>query len=121
MPRKPNANTNLYVDKTCAGLAYHNHAGKIKEGLKRSSFVLDEQMSDHACKVLYSSSTKQVVVSYQGTYVRDPDRIWKDLTSDVNILLGQEWTDKQFKGANALFKQAVNKCRGQGYTLDTKV
>ena len=51
--------------------------------------------------------------------MRDPKRIWSDLKSDFNIMLGHEKHDKHFKNANIQFQKAAEKYKKQGYTLDT--
>ena len=116
MPKQPKANANL--SKQFAGLANKKHAWKIKEGLQGSGFFLDEKLSNREHKVLSNPSTNKVV-SNRGTDIRDPSRVWKDPKSNVNILLGREKTDRRFKEANAQFKQAAKKYRGQAHTLDT--
>ena len=117
MPRKPRADANKY--KTFASLAYKKHAGNIQEGLNNTGYMLDEQLSDREHKVFYNPASKKVVVSYRGTDMRDPKRIWKDLKSDFNIMLGREKKDKRFQEANQQFHKVADKYKKQGYTVDT--
>ena len=50
--------------------------------------------------------------------MRDPKRVWSDLKSDFNIMLGREKTVKASKKANIQFRQAAEKYNKQRYTLD---
>ena len=117
MPRKPRADANKY--KTLSSLAYKKHAGTIEAGLQNTGFHLDNQLSDGEHKVFFNPATKKAVVAYRGTDMHDPKRIWSDLRSDFNIMLGQEKNDKRFQNANAQFELAAEKYKKQGYTLDT--
>ena len=117
MPRKPWADANKY--KTFASLAYKKHAGNIEAGLKDTGYHLDNELSDREHKVFYNPASKKAAVAYRGTDMRDPKRIWSDLKSDFNIMLGREKHDKRFKNANSQFQKAAEKYKKQGYTLDT--
>ena len=92
MPRKPRADANKY--KTLSSLAYKKHAGTIEAGLQNTGFHLVNQLSDQEHKVFFNPATKKAVVAYRGTDMRDPKRIWSDLRSDFNIMLGQEKQQK---------------------------
>ena len=116
MPRKPRADTCKY--KTFASLAYKKHAGNIEDGLKGTGYFLDNELSDREHKVFYNPAAKKAAVAYRCMDMRDPQRIWNDLKSDFNIMLGREKTDKRFKNANVQFQQAADKYKKQGYTLD---
>ena len=70
-------------------------------------------------KGFFNPAMKKAVVTYRGTDMRDPKRIWSDLRSDFNIMLGREKNDKRFQNANVQFQQAAEKYKKQGYTIDT--
>ena len=102
-----------------AKLAYKKHAGEINKELVGTGFHLDEELSDREHKVFFNPSTKKVVVSYRGTDMRDRYGILKDVRSDYHILVGSENRDPRFKGALKQFKQASQKYKQEGYSLDT--
>ena len=51
--------------------------------------------------------------------MRDRYGILKDVRSDYHILVGSENRDPRFKGALKQFKQASQKYKQEGYSLDT--
>ena len=88
MPRKPRADANKY--KKFASLTYKKHAGNIEANLRDTGYHLDNKLSDREHKVFYNPASKKAVVAYRGTDMRDAKRIWSDLKSDFNIMLGRE-------------------------------
>ena len=117
MPRKPRADAEKY--KKFSSLAYKKHAGNIEAGLKNTGYFLDNELSDREHKVFFNPAAKKAVVAYRGTDMKDKDRIWSDLKSDFNIMLGREKVDKRFQNANKQFEEAMHKYKKKGYTLDT--
>ena len=107
------------VDQKFAQLGYEplNNTNRYNEVLHGTGYELDPSLSNEETKVFHNPTTRQVSMAYRGMPLNKPSR-WKDLKSDLAILMGQEKYDTWFKQVNHHFKGVLDKY-GDGYNIDT--
>ena len=81
-------------------------------------YRLDTTLSNDEEKVYVNPITKQVTIAYRGTDWSDKRTRFKDLKSDLAILMGKEAHNDRFREANAHFQKVYQKY-GKEYQLDT--
>mmetsp|Transcript_10329 Transcript_10329/g.13425 ORF Transcript_10329/g.13425 Transcript_10329/m.13425 type:complete len:214 (+) Transcript_10329:301-942(+) len=101
-------------------LAYEQNPNmvKVKLGLSKSGYRLDDNRSGAETKTFYNPTTKDAVMAFRGTDLSDKKRRMKDVYSDLHIAAGTQRKDKRFKQSNKRFRAMAADDKYKDYKLN---
>lgn len=97
--------------------AYESDLNDIQDQIKDTDYVLDTSKSGREQKVFVNPGKKNVVVAYRGTKLADKSKRFKDLVSDLSIMIGLQRFNRRFSQSQNRFDSVYNKY--QDYDIET--
>lgn len=89
--------------------AYESDLNDIQDQIKDTDYVLDTSKSGREQKVFVNPGKKNVVVAYRGTKLADKSKRFKDLVSDLSIMIGLQRFNRRFSQSQSRFNSVYNK------------
>jgi hypothetical protein len=115
-----------YLSSVAYGLTPTDRDAKLKQFKLDADWAVDHDASTPDVAVLHNSKTKQVVHSIAGTRIDSKKHRWRDLQSDLGIVLGTDRYGGRTKQVGAVVKAARDKYKDythelSGHSLGGKV